>query len=79
MSLHSPVLGGDCVEPEGGSQEEADGLGVFSPRCQPKGIWRVDQGGKALWLSVTQGNGGEGILFKFKEEFGMDLLKFVEF
>lgn len=52
---------------------------VFSPLCQTKGVWRVDQGGKALWLSVTPGNGGEGILFKFKEEFSMDLLKFVEF
>lgn len=52
---------------------------VFSPLSANRrafGEWtRVER----HFGSVTQGNGGEGILFKYKEEFGMDSLKLMEF
>lgn len=61
--------GGDCVEPGGGSQEEAGGLGVVSPRCQPKGIWRVNQGGKARGCPPHRGMEMKAFWFQVKEEF----------
>lgn len=51
------------------SQEEAGGLDAFSSVHQPKGIWRVDQGGKAISSLLPRGAEMKAFWVKFKEEF----------
>lgn len=69
LSLHSPCPMGEIVlnlEVVAGKKQVGR---IFSALHQPQGIWRVDQGGKALSSPLPSGVEMKPFWLNFKEKF----------